>query len=270
MGLDIKKYFKEFKTGTKKMFKEFLKKETNKKQRANMWTFSRIVTSFITFFICIISLFLSNTVPILISAAALTTFGAVTDYFDGRSARKHKSTSEYGKLLDQVADKVFSFLLGISLSILNPFFLITLLGEGIISAINLTYKGFNPNLNISSTQIGRIKEWPLFATLGFGFLSSLNPILNIISKIMISITFIIQIITAGTYIIQNNKILKETNKNDEIEKNNIDIDLEKSNTEKENQKQKTRTRDTKIQELKQFKEKLLNKDISKEKIYKLK
>ena len=132
MGINIKKYLKEFKNGTKTMFKEFFKKETNKKQRANMWTFTRLIIPFITTIICIISLFVTNTIPLLISAAALTGFGAITDYFDGRSARKYNSTSEYGKRLDQISDKVFSGMLGINLSILNPMFLITLLGEAII------------------------------------------------------------------------------------------------------------------------------------------
>ena len=38
----LKKHFKELESGTKIMFKEFFNKETNKKQRANMWTFSRL------------------------------------------------------------------------------------------------------------------------------------------------------------------------------------------------------------------------------------
>ena len=129
MGIDVKKYLKEFKIGTKKMFKEFFNKETNKKQRANMWTFSRLIIPVITTILCVISLFVTNAVPLLIAAATLTGFGALTDYFDGKSARKHNSTSEYGKRLDQISDKVFSGMLGISLSILNPLFLITLLEE---------------------------------------------------------------------------------------------------------------------------------------------
>ena len=44
----IKSAVKNFKLGTKTMFKEFFNKETNKKQRANMWSFTRIIIPFIT------------------------------------------------------------------------------------------------------------------------------------------------------------------------------------------------------------------------------
>ena len=267
MGIDIKKYLKEFKNGTKTMFKEFFKKETNKKQRANMWTFTRLIIPFITTIICIISLFVTNTMPLLISAAALTGFGAITDYFDGRSARKYNSTSEYGKRLDQISDKVFSGMLGINLSILNPMFLITLLGEAIISLVNITYKVKYPDIDISSTQIGRIKEWPLFATLGLGFISSLNPILDVITKIMIITTFLLQVITADSYIIQNNMKINKNKKEENIINNTLEIDLE----EKKYDKEKKITNDKRIQELKQYKDELLNnKTEERNKVLKLK
>ena len=268
MGINIKKYLKEFKKGTKTMFKEFFKKETNKKQRANMWTFTRLIIPFITSIICFISLFVANTLPLLISAAVLTGFGALTDYFDGKSARKYNSTSLYGKRLDQISDKVFSGMLGISLSMLNPMFLIILLGEIIISTINIAYKSKHPNINISSTQIGRFKEWPLFITLGLGFISSLNPIIDIITKIMIGLTFTLQLSTAVSYIKENEKELKNITENKEmINDNTLKVDLD------EKQKKKTykKKKKDRIQELKQYKEKLLTtNDDEHNKILKLK
>ena len=267
MKIDIKKYLKEFKKGTKTMFKEFFKKETNKKQRANMWTFARLIIPFITTIICVISIFVTNTLPLLISAAILTGFGALTDYFDGKSARKHNSSSEYGKRLDQISDKVFSGMLGINLSILNPMFLITLLGEAIISLVNITYKVKYPDIDISSTQIGRIKEWPLFVTLGLGFISSLNPILDIITKIMIITTFALQVITANSYIVQNNKKINTNKKVDKVINNTLEIDLD----EKEYKKEKKITNDERIQELKQYRNELLTNNIEeKNKVLKLK
>ena len=266
MKIDIKKYLEEFKIGTKRMFKEFFNKETNKKQRANMWTFARLVTPFITTIICTLTLFVTNTLPLLITAAAITGFGALTDYFDGKSARKYKSSSEYGKRLDQIADKVFSGMLGISLSILNPIFLITLLGEAIISAINISYKSKYPNIDISSSKIGKIKEWPLFVTLGLGFISSLNPILNIITKTMIVLTFSLQLITAGSYITQNEKEIKKQ-KDEIINPNTLELNIEEK---EEKEKTKIVTEENRIQELKQYKNELLTNNKEESKIYKLK
>ena len=87
----IKKYLEELKIGTKTMFKEFFNKETNKKQRANMWTFSRLIIS-IPILILSIMAMINISVPLLVSNSVLVALGALTDYFDGKSARKHNST----------------------------------------------------------------------------------------------------------------------------------------------------------------------------------
>ena len=132
----------------------------------NKLTLSRVIA--IPIFIVFFVLGMNNQRPISLFgisidlyrliAAIIFVAASITDYFDGRSARKYNSTSEYGKRLDQISDKVFSGMLGINLSILNPMFLITLLGEAIISLVNITYKVKYPDIDISSTQIGRIKE----------------------------------------------------------------------------------------------------------------
>lgn len=204
----IKEYTKKFKLGTKKMFKEFFNKETNKKQRANMWTFSRIIVSFIIPILMMIGSITSST--LVLGLAFFTTgFGALTDYFDGKSARKYNSYSEYGKLLDQIADKVFAFMLGISLSIFNPMFLLSLFGESIIATTNILYKKKYENLNIQSTLIGKIKQWPLFTSLTFGFLSTLIPGLTIAVDSFIILTFLFQLTTMYSYIDQNNEQIKK-------------------------------------------------------------
>lgn len=226
---EIKKYLNEFKIGTKKMFKEFFKKDTNKKQRANMWTFTRLISSFL---IIICSLFAVVTMnPVLFTTSfGLTSFGALTDYFDGKSARKYNSFSDYGKLLDQVTDKVFSVLIGISLLMINPMYLTVLFGEGLIAGINIGYKIKNKNLKISSTQIGRVKQWPLFGSLAIGFLSPINNILLTISNISVVSVIVMQLLTSYSYILSNNKMIKETKSEDY----NNDLLEESTNNEYEN------------------------------------
>ena len=204
----IKNYWLELKNGTKTMFKEFFDKETNKKQRANMWTFSRLVTSFLIPICSLISILTSN-ISLFITSIGITTFGGLTDFFDGRSARKHNSYSEFGKFLDQISDKLFSIMIGINLSLFNPLFLITLGGEFAIASLNALYKSKYPNLDIKSTQIGRIKQWPLFSSLVLGFLSTLVPVISPITNMFILITFAFQLLTTSSYIKENEKnILK--------------------------------------------------------------
>jgi phosphatidylglycerophosphate synthase len=97
----IKAYYLELKNGIKTMFKEFFNKETNKKQRANMWTFSRLIISIPILILSIIYL-INFSIPLLITNTILVGMGSITDYFDGKSARKYNSSSEFGKKLDQI------------------------------------------------------------------------------------------------------------------------------------------------------------------------
>lgn len=215
MKEEIKKNWKEFKSGTKTMFKEFFKKETNKKQRANMWTFARFIIPIITLITSIIAIITAST-PIFIGTGILAGMGAVTDFFDGKSARKHGSTSEYGKLLDQVSDKFFAGIIGINLLFLNPMYTLTLLGEILIALVNISYKLKYKELDIKSTMIGRIKEWPLFFTLALGYLSTITPTLLTISNYSILLTLIIQLTTVGSYIENNNKGVEELERLEKI------------------------------------------------------
>ena len=115
----IKKYWFDLTSGIKKMFKEFFDKETNKKQRANMWSFSRLIL-LVPILICAITAIITSAPVMFISTSVLVVLGEITDIFDGASARKHKSTSEFGKLLDQLVDKTFSTITTLVLTIINP------------------------------------------------------------------------------------------------------------------------------------------------------
>lgn len=200
MESKFKMYFRQFKDGTKTMFKEFFNKKTNKKQRANMWTFSRLVSPFISLILSVISLFTANPALLLGISGVIIGFGGITDFFDGRSARKHNSESEYGKLLDQFTDKVFAMLTSINLIFINPFFISILLGESVISGINLYYNNKYPEAKLKSDFVGKIKQWPLFASLGFGFLSLAFEPAIIITNILLAVTSVLQVITSVKYV----------------------------------------------------------------------
>lgn len=194
----IKSYSNELFSGLKTMFKEFFNKDTNKKQRANMWTFGRIVTPFIALFPSILATVTGFITPLIISAG-ISGFGALTDFFDGRSARKYNSSSEFGKKLDQVADKVFSFLIGINVAIINPFYIIPILLEIGIGTVNLKYHLKYPTISNNSTKLGKIKEWPLMFSLAFGFISKLNLVTFLTSIGLISTTAVLQCKTLSDY-----------------------------------------------------------------------
>lgn len=221
----VKGGIKEFKEGTKTMFKEFFNKETNKKQRANMWTFIRLLIPFITIISSVCAIVASSTILFTVTGL-IAGFGAVTDYFDGKSARKHGSTSKYGKLLDQVSDKIFAGIIGINLLFLNTNYLFILFGELLIAAVNVGYKIKEPDLDITSTKLGKIKEWPLFFTLALGFLSPINSTLLTISNVSIAITSLIQVLTSISYVDSNSKEVKKLRRTKKLEDLNKFIEEE--------------------------------------------
>jgi len=262
----VKKYLTEFKTGTKTMFKEFFNKETNKKQRANMWTFSRLVISLPILIFSIITM-INFSMPVLITNSVLVALGAITDVLDGKSARKHNSSSEYGKKLDQIVDKVFSAVIGTTLSIINPIYLIPLIGEAIIASINVPTFIKYKNINDSSSMIGRIKQWPLGVAFFLGYLSPLTLGLSAAATTTVIITACFQGATAITYLNRNIKGIKKQ-KISEIDSRLI-VTLENTDNkelEKVFEKEETNTnvsncnksKQELINELKEFKQELIS------------
>ena len=241
----IKQGLNEFKVGTKTMFKEFFNKDTNKKQRANMWTFLRLMIPLITIITSITAITISS--PALFIVTGLVAgFGAITDYFDGKSSRKYNSASKYGKLLDQISDKIFAGIIGINLLFINFNYIFVLLGELLIAAVNVGYKLKYNDLDITSTKAGKIKEWPLFITLALGFLSSINPTLLTISNISILLTSLFQLTTAASYIESNNKEVKTL----ENKKFNVSTQI---NEEKEEEKELILAKEKENTRLEQYK-----------------
>ena len=207
----ISKYFKLFKNGTKQMLKELMDKDKRKYQIANIISFQRLVLPFIIVPTAIIGSINSIT-PLLIVSTVLASVGGISDMIDGKIARKYKTTSEYGEFLDQITDKFFSGTMAITLSIINPLFLISVGLEAIIASINIFYKSKYPEIDMKSSMIGKIKQWPLSVTLAFGFLAPINNLLFDITKIAIIVTSMFQSATIIDYSVKQNKKVKKLKK----------------------------------------------------------
>lgn len=122
---------------------------------------------------------------------------SLTDALDGFIARTFKLTSELGKDLDAVADKLFAATLLISLSTVNPIYLFSLAFETVIGGV-CSYKKLN-HLDIKTCKIGKIKTilLDLFVVVGMGSLFiDLSPLLL---NMMCITTGILQISTIKEY-----------------------------------------------------------------------
>lgn len=182
MGEFIVNFFKDF----KKEFKSIKKKEI-KRQIPNLLTLSRGLAP-----IVIIPAILFNKLYFVI---ILLIIFALTDFLDGKIARKYNLVSEFGVKLDAVCDKIFAISLIIPAIINHGIFIFNFVMEIAISYTNLlSYtKGNNPR----STIIGKIKTALLSLTLILAYIPNMN---NFVIFIFSLITIICQVITLIKYI----------------------------------------------------------------------
>lgn len=178
----IKDFFIDYKNQLQKT-----KKDGIKKQIPNLLTTSRALAPIFT-----IPLLLQNKI---IAASIVIGLFAITDFFDGRLARKYNCVSEFGIKLDAVCDKFF--VLGITLPAIkrNKLLLIILFIELLISIVNLISEAKGNNAR--SIMIGKIKTAFLSIDLVVTYLYPKKYILLSISII----TIIMQLITLTKYII---------------------------------------------------------------------
>lgn len=182
MGEFIVNFFKDF----RKEFKSIKKKEI-KRQIPNLLTLSRGLAP-----IVIIPAILFNKLFFVI---ILLIIFALTDFLDGKIARKYNLVSEFGVKLDAVCDKIFAISLIIPAIINHGIFIFNFVMEIAISYTNLlSYtKGNNPR----STIIGKIKTALLSLTLILAYIPNMN---NLVIFIFSLITIICQVITLIKYI----------------------------------------------------------------------
>ena len=190
----------------KKLFKEALDDLKTKGKRhnqiPNILTVLRLTAPFF-----IIPAAFSGNIPL---AMGLTAGFGLTDFVDGFIARKFNLTSELGKDLDAVCDKVFAGTLLIAASFANPILLCNLALEGAISGINI-YKSIKGE-EVHSTFVGKVKTWALFSLAGFGLVA---PLLNanIPLAALVGLTSAMQGLTIMSYITKNDDNKPKGNKN---------------------------------------------------------
>ena len=179
--------------------------ETRQKQYANLWTLQRLAAAFGV----PISLFLNGNNDKIFALMSVV-YGSITDFFDGKAARKYGVPDpEFGKNFDIVVDKVFATFVGFSLTITDRDYLKLLLGEFLIAITNVGGKTMYPNLDGNSTYMGKIKQWPLFGAFALGLIPSDNEVLCDTKKKAIAIAFYAQLATLISYIVRHAKQIYE-------------------------------------------------------------
>lgn len=215
-----------------KLIKETSKKITkalfypdNKKSLIPNWlSFSRLIGGI--------------TIPIIINKGAsiktivkVTSFVALSDFFDGKIARVLDAESEDGALLDVISDKFFSILLIAGIIPNNKVFIVNGILESSIAIINgnSLKNGGTPKSNL----MGKIKIWPLSIALAMGYISmSLknNSITSVNPENLMNIASVFSIVTIPLELIN----IKDYSKNLKLTKaNHQALFYENDNKEKE-------------------------------------
>ncbi|MDD2625173.1 MAG: CDP-alcohol phosphatidyltransferase family protein [Bacilli bacterium] len=172
-----------------------------KKNIPNIITSLRILLTIISFVVIIEKNYILGII-LLISAA-------LTDFFDGYLARKLKAQSILGAKLDQLSDKLFTFLSATALIISGNKYLIVLIIIEFIFSIIVSYKSYKINCWKESTKIGKFKTPFIFVTIVMGLIFLIDESMFIPFLIIWGITTIIQLYANTTIVINFDKNIKK-------------------------------------------------------------
>lgn len=213
-----------------------------KKQIPNLLTVSRIFSPLV-----ILPLALSGN---YIGAACAASVFGLTDTLDGFIARKYDAYSELGRELDAVSDKVFATTLMLPLAInFSPLLFASLGLEAAIGTINVISK--KKSNNPQSEIVGKCKTWSLFSLVAASYLSASGFVASSIPKALFAITAGLQTISLGQY---SYKFYKAEKNKKEIQPNI----LTKTEDKPEMKEEKQYTKEDQINDLKEYKNSLLN------------
>lgn len=175
-------------------------------------------------------------------AAVIFAVACLTDFVDGKIARKRGLVTNLGKFLDPIADKVL-VMTGLilivaypvtanggdfsSLPVIVPSY-IGVIAAVIILARELIVSAFRQvaatrNIVLAADMYGKVKATFQFVTLIYYFVfafliqgcypaieGAANTVLNIVGYVLLAITVILTIISGWKYIANNFKVLKES------------------------------------------------------------
>jgi phosphatidylglycerophosphate synthase len=162
-----------------------------KRNIPNIVTIIRILLAFAFLFLFIYKLYhLSITIFVV---------GALSDALDGFLARRLKAESKLGKKMDAFADKLFTVIPLLCLSIIfNPLFSLLILLELISTIINIRLYSKHKLLYIS--MLGKLKMALLFITVTVGLMGNAGNRSDFLLYFLIIATFITQCIAISGYI----------------------------------------------------------------------
>lgn len=157
-----------------------------------------------------------NTNVSLVNIIILLIFlvASITDYFDGKIARKEKLITTFGKFADPIADKLLIntiFLLLASNQTINIIIPIIMISrDTIVDAIKMS--AANKQVVVAASKLGKLKTVSQMIAVGFLLVNNFPfSFIGIdVANILAWIATVISVISGIDYFIKNREMLTET------------------------------------------------------------
>ena len=176
---------------------------------ANKLTILRVIL--IPIFVFLYMVGSDNSYSLKLLATIIFILASITDYFDGIIARKYNLVTNFGKLLDPLADKmlVISSLLLITVNgdINVIFTLVIVLREIIISAIRLI--ALEQGEVIAASKIAKYKTATQMIAMIMIMLDlhKINTCLYVLTYLVFYISFVLTVLSLLDYIIKSKNVI---------------------------------------------------------------
>ncbi|MFA6216358.1 MAG: CDP-diacylglycerol--glycerol-3-phosphate 3-phosphatidyltransferase [Candidatus Omnitrophota bacterium] len=159
-----------------------------------------------------------------IASLAVFIFGALSDYLDGRIARKKNMVTDFGKLMDPIADKIFvlaAFAAFVQMQIIEAWMFVIIMSREIL-IMSLRLFALNKGKVLSASKAGKQKTFSqmilIFFILSFILLREIrvtfftwNPAWEQFFRqgifVLMSLTVILTLYSGLSYLWENRKIV---------------------------------------------------------------
>lgn len=162
-----------------------------------------LTTMRILFIPIICGLMYVDTAVTRVIAIFFAILACVTDFFDGKIARKYEICSSYGKCMDPIADKTLIMSLMVMLVYLEKAWvfpcIVILFRDFAISGIR-EYVSLERSMTIDVSKLSKLKTATQMFALLFLMCVGSNVVLLIIGNILLVITAILSLITSWQYV----------------------------------------------------------------------
>ena len=146
-------------------------------------------------------------------ALAIFVVSSVTDWFDGKLARKYNLVTNFGKFMDPLADKLLvcsALICLIALDRIPAWIVIVIISrEFIISGFRLI--AADNGVVIAASYWGKFKTASQMVTVILLVLNIQNTVFTVLGTVFIYISLVLTVVSLIDYIAKNKEVLKDQN-----------------------------------------------------------